>query len=224
MKEEYLLWDVLVSCSLVCRAAISDKQRAGTKVSPRRGSCSTHGSNWTAVEIKPFIIDTNGSVHISRRCASHNNLQKRPNAFPSFRRDERYFLGFCAAAVFLPVADTSIAGSSSSSKQENGEGGGREGGRHTGKAHWQSLGHGPQLLASTQHNRWRLSLKRRCTQTLPVDLARCGFGRRWEETAQRGHNYSAAASTASTSSFCRREFDQTIYSQLCVIMKLTANK
>ena len=109
-------------------------------------------------------------------------------------------------------------------EQTGKRGGGREGGRHTGKAHWQSLGHGPQLLASTQHNRWRLSLKRRCTQTLPVDLARCGFGRRWEETAQRGHNYSAAASTASTSSFCRREFDQTIYSQLCVIMKLTANK
>ena len=43
-----------------------------------------------------------------------------------------------------------------------------------------------------------------CTQTHPVDLWRCGFARRWEETAQRGHNYSAASSPP-TSSFCSEE-------------------
>ena len=77
---------------------------------------------------------------------------------------------------------------------------------HTGKAHWQSMGHGPHLLASTL---WRLSGEkwRLCshTDTSCGRLVRCGFGRRWEETAQRGHNYSAAASTATTSSFSKEE-------------------
>ena len=33
---------------------------------------------------------------------------------------------------------------------------------------------------------------------------RCGFGRRWEETTQRGHNYFASApAPAATSNFCK---------------------
>ena len=35
---------------------------------------------------------------------------------------------------------------------------------------------------------------------------RCGFGRRWEETTQRGHNYFASAPTpAATSNFCKNK-------------------
>ena len=68
------------------------------------------------------------------------------------------------------------------------------------------MGHGPHLLTSTL---WRLSAEkwRLCshTDTSCGRLVRCGFGRRWEETAQRGHNYSAAASTATTSSFSKEE-------------------
>ena len=35
---------------------------------------------------------------------------------------------------------------------------------------------------------------------------RCGFGRRWEETTQRGHNYFASApAPAATSNFCKNK-------------------
>ena len=72
--------------------------------------------------------------------------------------------------------------------------------RKTGReAHRQStLGHGKHtagwLEHSTTRHLWRLSAEKTLealhTDTSCGRLVRCGFGRRWEETAQRGHNYS----------------------------------
>ena len=51
---------------------------------------------------------------------------------PSVVETRDNFLKRFSAGVFLPVADSSIAGSSSSSRQESGEGGKQA--KHTGKA------------------------------------------------------------------------------------------
>ena len=176
----------------------------------------------TALEIKSLFIDTSGAVHILRRYTSYISQKDRMHFLPSEETRDTFW-GFVLLVVFSFLWQTpALPAALPRAHRKEGEGGGR----HTGKAHWQSMGHGPQLTASTQHNRWRLSaektLWRHCTQTLPVDLARCGFGRRWEETAQRGHNYSAAASTASTSNFCREESLTKHLAQLCVTMSLSA--
>ena len=72
--------------------------------------------------------------------------------------------------------------------------------RQTGKAHW--------VMDQARQN---ADKHRQSTQALHVETSsglekRCGFGRRWEETTQRGHNYFASApAPAATSNFCKNK-------------------